>query len=691
MKMAESYPRSFATAAMLVEGLAKLVVFLSVTFVVGEIVLSDTPLYHHVLYEYLLYIQRLMRLDLGVNADGVRIVFYLQPALWNTLRLFIAPMVLSLVAAYLLGTSMYVHGARPLRNAIQAGATVTSAVPIYWLALIFFVFAIETGWFPIGGVSGSGADRMSLVPRTLNYLHHLVLPWISLMLYPVVMISARLEARLSELADRGFVRALVSRGYSRRRIVHEHLRPVVWSDVLQTFASLIPMLVTFLVLVERVFNYPGLGMMTIGQYRAIGPTPDTSMSQAALTYLGVLAIAMQTLARMGTSFLLPPSGRDELRYRAPAPMPVLLAAGALAGMAFAPLSAGGQWTDSVSGGSSFVIVRVVFAVAGVAIVAAASLANRRTRAGTPVRMSAGRDAPAPLVIRNPVHIGRGIARLVTKGRASLQRALSGLRAPGGRSTVGVLLAAGAVSAVIVLSFNVEPPPSAYANPIMASRMRGEWWVPQYALRALTASRFLLIPLSVAVAASAIGIAAGTVSGLSTSRPADKTVDLLEMAPSVVVLVMLSAVTGQSLWALAITLGLVGSIRMYRVMRYEVSRIRAADYIAYSNLLGTGTLGLLFRHLRVNLSRVIAQTSILIAVDLVVLEANLSFLGSLYQIPFEYRQLLPVAGWGSMLNETRSLLVRGETAPALIPAAFLVLFVVALRYIAARISRGGSGR
>lgn len=684
MKMAESYPRSVATTAMLVEGLAKLVVFLSVTFIVGEIVLNESPLYHHVLYEYLLYIQRLVRLDLGVNADGVPIVFYLQPALWNTLRLFIAPMVLSLVGAYLLGTSMYVHGARPLRNAIQVGATVTSAVPVYWLALVFFVFAVETGWFPIGGVSGSGADRMPFVPRTLNYLHHLVLPWISLMLYPVVMISARLEARLSELADRGFVRALVSRGYSRRRIVHEHLRPVVWSDVLQTFASLIPMLVTFLVLVERVFNYPGLGMMTIGQYRGIGPTPDTSMSQAALTYLGILAIAVQTFARMGTSLLLPPAGSEESRYRRPAPMPVLLAVAAFAAMAFAPLAIDVHGPDSATGAPSIAIIRLVLLTAGVAVVAVALLISRRTRATTPVRVPAHPSTPLPLADRNRIHIGREIARLVAKGWTSL-------RARIGRSSVGVLFAVGVVSAVIVLSFNIDPPPSSYANPIMASRMSGEWWAPQYALRALTATRFLLIPLLVALTASVIGIAAGTVSGLTAGRPVDRTVDLLEMAPSVVVLVMLSAVTEQSLWALTITLGLVGSIRMYRVMRYEVSRIRAADYIAYSKLLGTGAFGLLFRHLRVNLSRTIGQTSILIAVDLVVLEANLSFLGSVYQIPFEYQRLLPVAGWGAMLNETRSLLIRGETAPALIPAAFLVLFVVALRYIAARISRGGSLR
>ena len=106
-------------------------------------------------------------------------------------------------------------------------------------------------------------------------------------------------------------------------------------------------------------------------------------------------------------------------------------------------------------------------------------------------------------------------------------------------------------------------------------------------------------------------------------------------------------------------------------------------------MGTGTLGLLFRHLRVNLAPVIGQTSILIAVDLIVLEANLSFLAALYEIPFEHQQLLPVAGWGAMLNETRSLLIRGETLPALIPASFLVVFIVALRYIARRISEGRS--
>lgn len=121
--------------------------------------------------------------------------------------------------------------------------------------------------------------------------------------------------------------------------------------------------------------------------------------------------------------------------------------------------------------------------------------------------------------------------------------------------------------------------------------------------------------------------------------------------------------------------------MYRRIRFEVEQIRERDYIRYSTLLGSPAATVMFRHVLRNTAPLIAQAGVLVAVDLLILEANMSFLGNFYSLPFEWESFIPVRGWGLMLNETRSLMIRGDMAPALIPAAFLSVAVIIGRALA----------
>ncbi|TVQ26081.1 MAG: ABC transporter permease subunit [Spirochaetaceae bacterium] len=655
--------RARAGLHFLLSGGSRLLIFLSITFLVGEILLRTEPLRYHVLYEYLLYLGRLLRFDLGTNRDGVQILFYLQPALRNSLRLFLVPMVVSLGLAYYIGSRTYIRRSGVIAGVVRRIANFASAVPVYWLALLFFVVAVETGWFPVGNVSSPGADRLPRVARSLNYLHHLALPWASLMLYPVMVLSERIQTRLRSVSSQNFVKALESRGYQRSTIVHRHLYPVVLSDLLHGFAALVPMLITYLVLVERVFNYPGLGLMTIGQFQGIAPVPDTSVSQAGLTYLGILAILIQTLARSLAGLILPEPTNDSGDARTAVWRRIALPAIGVSALLLPALAAAGPWQTMQAQDAGMMPVRLLLLLlSGTAFV----FAVRRVRAASPAarlfRTASQQRLRLCIPVPDPAWVGRGIR---THGRQIL--------------TIALLAAAFAL--LLGAGFVIEAPPRSFANPIMAERATGIPWPVAYTQRAIVASRFMLIPLAAAVAAVVAGTLAGGIAGYHGLQSADRIADIIETFPSVTVLVMMSAATDRSIMGLLVTLALIGGARMYRRIRFEVEQIRGRDYIRYSTLLGSPAGTVMFRHILRNTAPLIAQAGVLVAVDLLILEANMSFLGNFYSLPFEWESFIPVRGWGLMLNETRSLMIRGDIAPALIPAAFLSAAVIIGRALA----------
>ena len=654
--------RLAAAARLLGSGSARLLVFLSITFLVGEIVLRAEPLRYHVLYEYLLYLGRLARFDLGTNRDGVQILFFLQPALRNSLRLFLFPTVSAVLLAYYIGTRPYTRRSGRIAQSLRRLAGFVSAIPVYWLALLFFILAVETGWFPIGNVSSPAADRLPSLQRSLNYLHHLALPWISLLLYPVVVLSARVQAKLQTATAEPFVTALESRGFRRSSIVHRHLYPLLVSDLLYGLATLIPMLITYLVLVERVFNYPGLGLMTIGQFQGIAPVPDTSVSQAGLTYLGMFAIVIQTACRGLAALLLPrPAVSRAGRTGIPGQLrAVFFIAGSI--LLVAALAVPVSWP-------LWSVRLVLVTAAGAGFLSAVGHARRET--GAPL-FRASRT-------RTPLH-----SRLPGPDWVWARRFV--------RTNSRQIIIAGLLSASLVflltVSFLVDEPSRLFANPIVAERATGIPWLEGYTQRALVATRFILVPIAAAIAAVAVGTVSGVITGYHGVRAADSVADILETFPSVTVLVMLSAVTERSILGLMVTLLLVGGVRMYRRIRQEVEHIRSRDYIRYSSFIGTPSGVIMLRHILRNTAPLIAHAGVLVAVDLLILEANMSFLGNFYTIPVAWESAIPVAGWGRMLNETRSLLVRGTIAPALVPAAFLSVTVIVGRALATHLYRRG---
>jgi peptide/nickel transport system permease protein len=137
------------------------------------------------------------------------------------------------------------------------------SVPDFWLALVMLiVFAYRLPILPPSGIVDPVMhDYMSPADRALDRLTHLVLPVSTLTLLATAAISRHQRSALLEVMPSDWMRTAIAKGLSRRRAVRRHaLRNALLPSI--TLAGLyLPALVSGALLIEKVFSWPGMGLL----------------------------------------------------------------------------------------------------------------------------------------------------------------------------------------------------------------------------------------------------------------------------------------------------------------------------------------------------------------------------------------------------------------------------------------------
>lgn len=171
----------------------------------------------------------------------------------NTLLLAVLIMAAAMAIGLPLGMIAAIYRNTPVDRFIIAGCTLAIALPSFFLALLLIYFiAFRARLLPIGG-HGTPA--------------HLILPVLSVALplaagYVLFLRSNVLNQVSAEYARTARAKGLLPRLVATRHILPNALIPVV------TLAGLdLAYLLTGVVLVEQVFNYPGIGLQVLTAVR----------------------------------------------------------------------------------------------------------------------------------------------------------------------------------------------------------------------------------------------------------------------------------------------------------------------------------------------------------------------------------------------------------------------------------------
>ena len=186
-------------------------------------------------------------------------------AIWWTLGL----VGITTVLAFVLGTGLGIvaawrRGGR-LDSVLPPVFVIASAVPYFWVGMVLvLVFGINLHWLPYVGGYNVASDTPSLSPHFIgDVLSHAILPAASLLITTIgTWILTMRNTMITTLAE-DYVRMARAKGLPGRRIMLDYAARNAILPNLTGFAMSLGFVVSGAILIEYVFNYPGVGFMLL--------------------------------------------------------------------------------------------------------------------------------------------------------------------------------------------------------------------------------------------------------------------------------------------------------------------------------------------------------------------------------------------------------------------------------------------
>ncbi|SDO88241.1 peptide/nickel transport system permease protein [Nakamurella panacisegetis] len=196
--------------------------------------------------------------DFGTSlATSQRVVTMAGDYLRNTAVLAGITIVVGITLALILGVVAGLTRDRLPDVLISGVALVAMSVPEFTLAtLLVLVFAVKLAWFPAVVTDGPDAPLSTI-------LHNVPLPAAALSIVMAAYIVRMMRTSVIDVMASEYVAMATLRGLPRRRVLLHHALPNALLPALNVIAINIAWLVGGVVVVEAVFNYPGIGTLML--------------------------------------------------------------------------------------------------------------------------------------------------------------------------------------------------------------------------------------------------------------------------------------------------------------------------------------------------------------------------------------------------------------------------------------------
>jgi peptide/nickel transport system permease protein len=253
--------------------------------------LDDTAL-----VRYVRWLSGVLRGDFGQSLVSARMVTeVLGPRVLNTVFLSVYAFILYIPLATLPALVQAVRRDRPIDHALSVTTLVLLSLPDFLLGtLLLLAFVLLIPVLP----------AMSTVDHTsgfMEYLRATTLPALTLAIIMAVYAVRMLRDNLIEVLDADYIRMAELRGVPARRVVWRHALPNALVPTLNVTALNLGYLVGGVVVVEKVFSYPGFGSLLVDSLQL----RDFPLIEATILISASVYIAANFIADAGAILLNP--------------------------------------------------------------------------------------------------------------------------------------------------------------------------------------------------------------------------------------------------------------------------------------------------------------------------------------------------------------------------------------------------
>jgi peptide/nickel transport system permease protein len=241
-----------------------------------------------------------LHFDLGYsyysNAPVKELIFSRLPA---TISLVLGGAVIWLLAGLSVGIVSARRAGSKLDRASMGSALVLVSAPEYWLGLLMlFFFASDIGKIHVFPGAGS---YIGLTAEPAKWFTSLIMPWLVVAAGTAAIYARLLRGSLIETMGEDYIRTARAKGLSERRVVLRHGLRAAINPIVTVLGVDIAILLGSSVLVETVFDIPGIGRLN---YTAITHS-DFPVTEGTVLFAAIFVIVANIIVDVVYAYLDP--------------------------------------------------------------------------------------------------------------------------------------------------------------------------------------------------------------------------------------------------------------------------------------------------------------------------------------------------------------------------------------------------
>jgi len=221
----------------------------------------DKPFY----VQYFIWLKQLLQRNMGYSVKSYQPVLeMIKSHLGPTLLLMGVSLIVSLLIAIPAGIYSAVHQYSKGDYAVVTFSFLGSSVPSFFLALLLiYVFTVKLGVLPSSGMITLGTEG-----GFADVLKHMIMPVLVLAFSLAGSNIRYIRSAVLEILQQDYLRTARAKGIGRFKVIYKHALRNALVPIVTVIGMQIPMLFGGAVIIEQVFSWPGLGLMTMSAITA---------------------------------------------------------------------------------------------------------------------------------------------------------------------------------------------------------------------------------------------------------------------------------------------------------------------------------------------------------------------------------------------------------------------------------------
>ncbi|MCF0229613.1 MAG: ABC transporter permease [Parasporobacterium sp.] len=213
--------------------------------------------------QYLIYLKNMITGKYGISITyRTDVGTIIAERMGNTVALLALATVLIIVIGIGTGVIAAMRRGSTTDKVLLVASMTGWSLPTFWTGLLMIVvFGVTLNVLPVSGILTPGAVYTSTGAMLIDYLRHLIMPTIALIIVDMAEFFLITRSTLVDVMTEDFILTAKGKGLSEKKILWRHALPNSMLPIVTTLALYVSLVIGGAIQVETVFSFPGMGQL----------------------------------------------------------------------------------------------------------------------------------------------------------------------------------------------------------------------------------------------------------------------------------------------------------------------------------------------------------------------------------------------------------------------------------------------